>query len=232
MTIPIKIIRKQDLTIKPNQLDIWNKIAKPWKTYVVKRIPIVEEFLKNKKGKILDLGCGTGRNMIPSKNIEYYAVDFSEEQLKQAKEYTNKNNIKAKFYKSEANHLPFKDNTFNHGLFIATLHCIESKEKRKKALEELYRVLKPGGQALISVWDSKDKRFNQVNNQGEIYMSWLDNNIPHMRYYYLYNKKEFINLLESVGFKILSIENKEELQQNDRFSKKNLIVKIEKINTN
>ena len=243
MTIPLKIIKKQDIETIPNQEAVWNAIAKPWKTYVVKTIPIIEEFLKpqkskifgsrksidfprNKKGKVIDLGCGTGRNMIPNPNIEYHGVDFSEGQLKQARKYIKKNKIKAKLYKSSADNLEqFKNDTFDYGLFIATLHCIETKEKRKKALEEFYRVLKNNSQSLISIWDSRDKRFNHVNNQGDIYMSWKENNIPYMRYYYLFQKQEFLDLLKNVGFKIQKFYKPKE---HDRFSKKNWIIKIEK----
>lgn len=232
MTIPLKIIKKQEFekqNSKPNQEAVWNSIAKPWKTYVVKTIPIVKEFLKNKKGKIIDLGCGTGRNMIPNPNIEYYGIDFSEGQLKQAKKYIKKNKINAKLYKSPAENLKkFKNNTFDHGLFIATLHCIETKEKRLQALKEFYRVLKPKSQSLITIWDAKDKRFNHVNNQGDIYMSWKENSIPYMRYYYLHNKEEFIDILKSVGFKIIKLQNNEINNERDRFSKKNWIVKVEK----
>jgi len=226
MTTPLKIIKKQDIQNKPKQEDVWNAIAKPWKTYVVKTIPIIENFLKNKKGKIIDIGCGTGRNMIPNPNIEYYGIDFSEGQLKQTEKYIKKNKINAKLYKSPAENLKkFKDNTFDHGLFIASLHCIETKEKRLKSLKEFYRVLKPNSQSLISVWNSDKKRFNHVNNHGDIYMSWKENNIPYMRYYYLYKKQEFLDLLKSVGFKIINVA---EIQQKERFSKNNITVKVEK----
>jgi predicted RNA methylase len=63
MTIPIKIINKSDLKQSPNQEVIWDKISAPWKVYVIKNIPIVKDFIKDKKGKVIDLGCGTGRNM-------------------------------------------------------------------------------------------------------------------------------------------------------------------------
>ena len=197
MTI-IKIISKKDYEkthTKPNQKVVWNEIAKPWKTYVVNPIPIVKEFLKNKKGKIIDLGCGAGRNMIRSKDIEYYGIDFSEIQIKQAEEYCKKNNIHAHLYQLEADNLKqFENEMFDSGLCIASLHCIELKQKRKKALKEFYRVLRKDAEALITVWNSDDKRFKEVKNHGEIYMSWKENHIPHMRYYYLFKKKEFIEL--------------------------------------
>jgi len=51
MTNPIKIIPKSELKNQPNQETIWDSISIPWEKYIVKKIPIVEEFLKNKKGK-------------------------------------------------------------------------------------------------------------------------------------------------------------------------------------
>ncbi len=226
MTSPIKIISKQEYekeNPKPEQEEVWDSIAAPWKTYVVKEIPIVKEFLENKKGKIVDLGCGTCRNMIPNENIEYYGVDFSEGQLLHAKNYIKKEKINAHLIKSKIDKLDFENEFFDYGLFIASLHCLENKKEREDALKEFYRILKKDAEALISVWDSNDKRFRGL--RGDIYMSWLEDGKPYMRYYYLYSKDEFLNLLQLVGFKVLYIY---EPRLHDRFSKKNLIIRIKK----
>jgi len=227
MTDAIKIISKKEFlkkNKKPNQEEIWNGIANPWKTYVVKRLPIVEEFLVGKKGKVIDLGCGNGRNMIPSKKIKYYGVDFSEGQLKHAEYRIKKEKINGILFKQDGSDLSFfKNNMFDYGLFMATLHCIEGKENRKKVLYEFYRVLRNKSEALISVWNSEDKRFDKVSR--DIYMSWKEDRIPYMRYYYLYKKKEFLNLLEKTGFEILEFYD---AREHDRFSKKNWIVRVRK----
>jgi len=228
MTIPIKIISKEEYlrdNPKPNQEEIWNKIAVPWKTYVVKKIPIVEEFLKDKKGKIVDLGCGSGRNMIVGPDKEYYGVDFSEVQLKNAEKLTEYEGINVQLFKSGLEELPseFKDEMFDYGLFMATLHCLESADARLSALREFRRVLKPNAEGLISVWSSDDVRFNGL--KGDIYMSWKEDGIPYMRYYYLYSREELIRLLKSVGFEVLEIY---ESRKEDRFSRKNWILKVKK----
>jgi len=231
--ISIKIISAKEYLKahkKPNQKKIWDNIAKDFKFKDIKKhqiTPIIKEFLKNKKEKIIDLGCGPGWSMIPNPNIEYYAVDFSKESVKLAKQYTKNKNINAKIFKNSITKLPkeFKDNMFDYGLFIATLHCLETPVQRKKALEEFYRVLKPDAQALISIWNSEDKRFSPVKNQGDIYMSWREQGKPLMRYYYLYSKKEFLDLLKNTGFKVLQVYS---AREHDRFSKKNLIVRIKK----
>jgi ubiquinone/menaquinone biosynthesis C-methylase UbiE len=227
MTDAIKIVSKKEFlekNEKPNQEEIWDGIANPWKTYVVKRLPIVEEFLKNKKGKIIDLGCGNGRNMIPSKKMKYYGVDFSSVQLKHAEERLKKEKINGVLFKQDGSDLSFfKNNLFDYGLFMATLHCIEGKKNREKAISEFYRVLKKGSEALISVWNSEDVRFKRI--RGDIYMSWKEDGVPYMRYYYLYGKKEFLGLLKKIGFDILEFYS---AREHDRFSKKNWIVRVRK----
>tara|TARA_Y100000310_G_C20653788_1_gene800892 strand:- start:1427 stop:2110 length:684 start_codon:yes stop_codon:yes gene_type:complete len=227
MTIPIKIISAEEFektSDKPNQEQIWDVISVPWEKYIVKKILVVDEFLKGKVGKILDLGCGSGRNMIPEKGREYYSVDFSDKQIKNAEKYARDEGVSAKFFKLKADDLSeFEDEMFDSGLFIATLHCLESEEERLGSLREFYRVLKPNAEGLISVWDAEDDRFNGL--KGGIYMSWMEDRKKYMRYYYLYSKDELIELLEGVGFKILEVYDKRE---GDRFSKKNLILRVGK----
>jgi len=226
MATPIKIIKASELKEKPKQEEIWDSIANPWKEYRVGIIPIVAEFLKDKKGKVVDLGCGSGRNMLKNDDIEYYGVDFSSVQLKHAEEKAKKEGINAQFFKSRADKLPmFSDEILDYGLFIATLHCLESKEERRNAMKEFYRILKKNAEALITVWNSEDKRFNDVGNHGDIYMSWKEQEILYMRYYYLYGKEEFIKLLKDAGFEILEVYGAKE---HDRFSRKNWVVRVKK----
>ena len=228
MTLPLKIIPVQEYlkeNPKPNQEEVWDSISNPWKKYRVGKLPIVVKFLKDKKGKIVDLGCGSGRNMIKNKEIEYYGVDFSENQIKHAEKYIKQEKINAKLFKSSIDNLPsdLKKEMFDYGLFIATLHCLETKKQREDALKGFYRILKNSAEALISVWDSEDKRFKGL--KGDIYMSWKEDGVPYMRYYYLYEKQELFDLLEKIGFKILEVYTPKE---KDRFSKKNLILRIKK----
>jgi len=229
MTTNIKIISKKEYlkeNSEPKQEQVWDNIADSWSEYRAREIPIIAEFLKNKKGKIIDLGCGTGRNMIKNDGIEYSGVDFSSRQIAHAKIYAKKQKIDAKLFKSKIDNLnkeDFSDKFFDYGLFIASLHCLETSEERENALKEFYRVLKKGAEALISVWDSEDKRFSGL--KGDIYMSWKKDGISYMRYYYLYDKQEILDLLKSIGFSVLEIYSPRE---KDRFSKKNLILRIRK----
>jgi len=206
-----------------NQRQVWDIIAEPWQKFRKKIPSEIEEFLKTKKGKILDLGCGSGRNLIKNKKIVFYGVDFSETMLNFAKKNAKKQQIKAKFFKSEAENLLFQDNFFDSAIFISTLHCIDTKEKRKKTLSELYRVLKNKGEAMISVWNKKAKR-NIDSEAKEGFVIWRKGNKKLERYYYFYDKNELGKELKASGFKVI----KKEPILESKHSKKNIILYVKK----
>jgi|TARA_Y100000296_G_C5057370_1_gene197979 ubiquinone/menaquinone biosynthesis C-methylase UbiE len=186
-----------------NQQKVWNKIALEWNKFRIKPLKEVQEFLKNKKGNILDLGCGTGRNFIKINGL-IYGIDFSSEMIKFAKINAEKKDIKVETSISSLENLPFENNFFNSTIFIATLHCIETKEKRKKTLKELFRVLKPNSECLITVWSKKHPKL--MKHPKDATVSWKTKTEELHRYYYLYDKKELEELLKKVGFEIISIK--------------------------
>ena len=206
------------------QEKVWDKISKPWKTFRAKPLKEVVDFLnnamKNKHGKILDLGCGSGRNFVDIKNGKIHAVDFSEKQLKYAQQYAKKQGFNVKTIKAYAYNLPFKDNFFDSAIFIATLQCIPEAEKRKNALQELKRVMKKGASAMIAVWDKNQPRF--VKYEKDVFIPWKYNGRKYMRYYYLYDKNELLKLLKDVGFKIKKVFEKSSAKE--LYSSRNIVV--------
>ena len=196
------------------QEKVWENISKKWQKFKVKPFRKAVDFLKNKKGKILDLGCGSGRNFTKTK-ATIYAVDFSEKMLRFSRKYAKELKIKIITKKAYVYNLPFKDNFFDRAIFIATLHCIDSKEKREKSLKELYRVLKPGAEAMITVWSRNEKRVK--NKPKESMIPWTVNGKKYYRYTYIYDEDELKNLLGKISFKIIKIRED-----------KNIIVYVEK----
>lgn len=88
-------------------------------------------FLKNLKGKILDVGCGDGR-FIAYADV---GVDFSKGMLKRAKRrYPHRNFVCASIL-----HIPFKDKAFSRAYTIDVLLHIHPN-KRNMALKEVARV--------------------------------------------------------------------------------------------
>lgn len=186
------------------QKEVWNSIAPEWDKFRDKPMSEVLDFLKDKKGKVLDLGCGTGRHLLKNKSIEFYGVDFSEEMIKFAKINAKKKSITAKFFVSDSYDLSFKDNFFDSAIYMASLHCVESEELRRKSLEELFRVMRKNASALITVWSKNHIKL--VNHPKESTISWKKNSEKLQRYYYLYDKHELKELLEDVGLEIVSID--------------------------
>jgi tRNA (uracil-5-)-methyltransferase TRM9 len=207
------------------QEKVWDVIAKVWKGYRCKPLPEVSDFLKRKKGKILDLCCGSGRNFVKIKG-NFYGVDFSKEMLDYAKEKAKSLGIEAFIEKGKADNLPFEDDFFDAAVFIDALHCIETQESREKAVEELFRVLKPGCEAIISVWDKEQDRFK--DSKKEICVPWKVNEQVCNRYYYLYDKQEILDLFKLAGFQIEEVFEKKEGTEDH--SGKSIVVLVRKPN--
>lgn len=92
--------------------------------------------------KIIDLCCGTGDLSIIIKQIEPQAdvtgIDFSDKMLGVAKQKSQ--NIQ--YLQGDVTALPYPDNTFDCAVMGFGLRNIQNAEK---AVEEAYRILKPGG---------------------------------------------------------------------------------------
>lgn len=204
-----------------NQEKVWNEISEGWIKYRKHGLIEVKEFLRNKIGKILDLGCGSGRNFYKNKGV-IYGVDFSKKMLSYAKKLAKERKIKVELFKDDIESLPFPDNYCDSALCISVLHSIPGARKRKKVLKESNRVLKSGAELLLTVWDKNQKRFE---NFKEGYFPWKYKNKEYARYVYIYNKNELVNLLESCGFKVTKVMERKNLS---KFSRKNLIIYCKK----
>lgn len=108
---------------------------------------LFEKYLpENKSLKILDAGCGTGRNIIFLKNYgQVSGFDISPEAIKYCKK-RKLTNIKL----GSVNNISFNDESFDVVTCFDVLYHNQVKNY-EKAIGEFYRVLKPGGVLLIRV---------------------------------------------------------------------------------
>jgi len=109
--------------------------------------------------KLIDVASGTGdiaKNFLEKVNYKsfVYCVDENKEMLDLSKKKLN-NNKNIKWFCNNAEKLPFEDNFFN---YYTISFGIRNVSKINVALEEAYRVLKPGGRFLCL-------EFSKVQNE-------------------------------------------------------------------
>lgn len=176
--------------------NVWSSLASQWTKFRKNPFPKeVEELPKQwPQGKILDLGCGNGRNLVPFKRsgFDCYGLDFSFAMCLEARRFS-----RAKIVCASAESLPFKKESFDKVISNASLHHIK-KEDLLTALYEIRRVLKPECKAFISVWNKWQKRF--IFKPKELFIPWKSKGNTLERYYCLYNFFEFKRKLKNAGF--------------------------------
>ena len=109
-------------------------------------------------GQVADVGCGPGRYSLELCKLGYAVtlVDPAEKQLAFAKERFEQANLQSQdFIVADARDLAvLESQAFDAALFLGPLIHITERPERAKALAELFRVLKPGGAAIVSYLNS------------------------------------------------------------------------------
>jgi tRNA (uracil-5-)-methyltransferase TRM9 len=154
------------------------------------------------KGSLLNIGCAHGPDFLPfKKDLDLYGVDFSSQMLSLARTYSKKFEFSANLFLADICHLPFADGTFNWAISVATYHHITAKKDRLLAMNELRRVLKPGGEAFITVWNRWQPGF--FFRGKEVSIPWKTKKETLYRYYYLFSYPELEKLVKRAGLKVL-----------------------------
>jgi len=155
-------------------------------------------------GKLLNVGCAHGPDFLPFKDeFELVGIDFSAEMIRLAGKYAVKFNFEVDLAIADALSLPFKDNSFDCAISIAAYHHIEGVEQRRAAFKELRRVLRPGTEAFITVWNRWQPRFWLKGN--EVQVAWKSKGSTLYRYYYLFSYHELCKVLSEAGFEVVSM---------------------------
>ena len=195
--------------------DKWNKLAqKNPKFYIVSRVGkeineeqfkkigqenykdlvlednlLKERLISFKDRVVLDIGCGIGRltELFSADFKEVYGVDISEEMIVQAKERLAilKN---VHFYSTDGLNFPFENNFFDFIFSFVVFHHMPNKEVVEQNFREVYRTLKNDGIAKIQIRGGRQPyRWQWYHGKA-------------------FNKKEALEMLSEIGFKVLKME--------------------------
>lgn len=128
------------------------------------RIALIQEINSYPRGKLLEIGVGDGSHLPLYKLHQLTGIDISTSMLKKAKE-RNVENAELLLMDGEA--LEFPDASYN---YIVLSHVLAVAEDPEKLLQEIHRVLIPGGTLFIlnhftpETWLSRiDKAFQPLS---------------------------------------------------------------------
>lgn len=187
--------------------EVFDRIAESW--YGVRHWPLLKKELEEmaerwQGGKLLNVGCAHGADFLPfSRSFELWGLDSSRAMLKQALRYSAKQGLYVNLMAADALLLPFPQHTFDWAISVATYHHIEGGPERERAFAELRRVLKPGSEAFLTVWNYGQPRFWLKSQEQQV--PWKLKEETVYRYYHLFSYGELRKLLIKAGWEIVSM---------------------------
>ena len=134
-------------------------------------------------GSVLDLGSGTGASYTDLINFDVTALDPDEQML-------SLNNFEKKVV-GKGEELPFKENSFDNVLCCFVWRNVDDTEK---ALSEVYRVLKPGGNFILLDMTRPKNSFLKLIHKIGTYI------LLHFVGFITLNLKEYSFLYKSLDF--------------------------------
>lgn len=180
----------------------------------IKLNPIIYNYT-SPECKILDIGCSAGNASIPlaSQGLSVTGIDINAEALQMASSLSKADDTLQipLLARSDATHLPFRNETFDIAIMQAFLTTIVSKEGRSKIIREAFRVLKPGGYLYLTdfeqTWHSKIYRERYINDlpltQEEGSIAAYDEVTGELAYVaHHFTERELVFLLVENGFEV------------------------------
>jgi ubiquinone/menaquinone biosynthesis C-methylase UbiE len=161
--------------------------------------PEVETFVRNRAPATrgLDVGCGNGRHMaVLDRKVDHVVgVDVSRNLLQEATARRSHEGWNGEFVTGDAARVPIASDTVDIGVYVATVHHLPSRDQRRASFDELARVLREGGYALVSAWSTTHERFEADASVEEGFDTTVEWTLPDgdtvPRYYHIYAPAEF-----------------------------------------
>lgn len=120
------------------------------------------EFNKHKGEKVLEIGCGMGIDLLQfaKGGANVTGIDLTEKAIQNTKSHFAHRDMQGTFLTMNSEKLAFADNTFDVVYSFGVLHHTVNTQK---AIDEVYRVLKPGGKAIIMLYHKGFRYFFKIH---------------------------------------------------------------------
>jgi ubiquinone/menaquinone biosynthesis C-methylase UbiE len=163
--------------------------------------------------QVLDVGAGRGyvtlllAARLPTASLT--GIDFSATQVCAAERLRKRRGIgNCRFEQGNALHLPFEDNRFDA---VLTVGSIKHWPNPQRGIAEIYRVLAPGREAVISETDSEvsDEALRRFMQRFTAWFFWdplLYWGMRHIIFGQSYSQQEIISFAEAAGFKEITTQ--------------------------
>jgi len=118
----------------------------------------IHEYQDFENKKVLDVGCGNGYvlSKYASEGADVYGVDITQAAIELTRKRFEHLKLFGDFRVADAQKLPFPDNTFDCVCSMGVLHHIPNTQK---AVDEIYRVLKPGGRLIVMFYHRNSAKY-------------------------------------------------------------------------
>jgi len=225
---------RRDLPLKEFYADIYSTYDRVNRIFtfgrdVAWRRKAVNACLGSDPGSVLDVCTGTGDFILEvasqavqtGRKVRLTGYDFSNAMLQEARRKHGSLQALSKipdidFIEGDVGHMPFENDRFDAmGITFGIRNLIYENPGAERHLQELYRILSPGGRFIILESSKPDNRFWRLFNN--IYLQLilpylggiLSGNLKAYRYLArssrnYYSISEMGAILEGAGFKVLS----------------------------
>jgi SAM-dependent methyltransferase len=152
------------------------------------------------RGRLLDYGCGTGQllEILAEYPIDAYGLDFSPESVDLVEQrLRGRPNWRGAVSGFPA---PFSDQHFDVITFVETIEHLK-QGSLENTLNELRRLLKPGGRLLVTT------PFNEDLEAGMIYCPFCSSEFHRVQHMRSFSRESLRELLAAFGFSVLYCNN-------------------------
>ncbi len=187
--------------------DAYNAVASAFsstRSFLSEDLLILEEFVDS-QNTVVDIGCGNGRlyQLLAEKQVTYIGIDQSEQLLKIAREKFPA----GRFLLREMTNTLLPENIADVVFCVAAFHHLSTESSRIKTLQEMKRIVKPGGAIVMLNWNLYNNWAREKytsNEHGDFQIPWKNGQgIPvAMRYYHGFMLEELHELAEKADLKI------------------------------